>query len=263
MRRVEKEEAACVAKPREVQQGWRSSVEELRKRAEEHCEKGMPEEAQLLELGWYTPEIIVTYNKCRGCRRKGSYAEDNRGQEVLQDKTFWCGCRSKKEEKATWPREAKAQQSGTQSEELESTAKEEVKERDIRRTFKILREVWLDIGIEKVDTHEGITVKALLDSGATGMFMDREMAKRHSFKMTKLERPLKVKNVDGTENSRGNITHQVEVNVFYKNHVERMRMDVCNLGKMEVILGMPWLQAHNPEINWEIGEVSQMVTYYL
>jgi len=39
------------------------------------------------------------------------------------------------------PREAKAQQSSTWSEELESIAKEKVKERDIRRTFKILREV--------------------------------------------------------------------------------------------------------------------------
>jgi len=34
-----------------------------------------------------------------------------------------------------------------------------------------------------------------------------------------------------------------------------MRMNMCNLGKTEVILGMPWLQAHNPEINWETGEV--------
>jgi len=50
--------------------------------------------------------------------------------------------------------------------------------------------VWLDIGIEKVDMHEGITVKALLDSGTTRMFMDREMAQRYGFKMTKLERPL-------------------------------------------------------------------------
>jgi len=58
-------------------------MEELKKKAEEHCGKGVPEEAWLLELGWYTPEIIVTYNKCRGCRRKGSYAEDNRGQGVL------------------------------------------------------------------------------------------------------------------------------------------------------------------------------------
>jgi len=32
-------------------------------------------------------------------------------------------------------------------------------------------------------------------------------------------------------------------------------MDVCNLGKTEVILEMPWLQAYNPEINWETGEV--------
>jgi len=116
----------------------------------------------------------------------------------------------------------------------------------------------LDIEIEKVDIHEGITVKVLLDSGTTGIFMDREMAKRHGFKMTKLERPLKVKNVDRTENSRGNIMHQVEVNVFYKNHVKRIRMDVCNLGKTEVILGMPWLQVHNPEINWETGEVKIM-----
>jgi len=67
--------------------------------------------------------------------------------------------------------------------------------------------------------------------------------------MMKLERPLRVKNVDGTENSRGKIMHQVEVNVFYKNHVKRMRMDVCNLRKTEVILGMPWLQAYNPDIN--------------
>jgi len=32
-------------------------------------------------------------------------------------------------------------------------------------------------------------------------------------------------------------------------------MDVCELGKTEVILEMPWLMVHNPEINWEIGEV--------
>jgi len=61
--------------------------------------------------------------------------------------------------------------------------------------------------MEKVDMYEGITVKALLDSDAMGIFIDREVAKKHGFKITKLERPLKVKNVDGTENSRGNITH--------------------------------------------------------
>jgi len=119
----------------------------------------------------------------------------------------------------------------------------------------MLREVWLNIGIEKLDTHEGVTVKALLDSGATGMFMDKRTVTRHRFMPQNLERPIIVRNVDGTNNSGGAITHQVEANVYYKGHVERMRMDVCDLGKIEVILGMLWLQAHNPEINWETGEV--------
>ena len=64
-----------------------------------------------------------------------------------------------------------------------------------------------------------------------------------------------MRNVNGSNNSEGSITHQVEVNIYFKNYVERMRMDMCNLGRTEIILGMPWLQAHNPEINWETEEV--------
>jgi len=93
---------------------------------------------------------------------------------------------------------------------------------EVRRTFKMLREMWLNIGVEKIDMHEGVMIKALLDSGAMGMFMDRQMAARHGFKLQKLERPLMVKNVDGTVNSGGAIMHQVECNVFYKGHMERM-----------------------------------------
>jgi len=182
----------------------------------------------------------------------------------------WCGCKEKKEqsgaqardsrsaarkEKAAQPKEAKAQQSGTRSGEPESAAKEGGSRKEVRRTFKMLREVWLNIGVEKIDTHEGVMIKALLNSGATGMFMDRQTAARHGFKLQKLERPLVIRNVDGTNNSGGAITHQVECNVFYKGHMERMRMDVCDLGKTKVILGIPWLVAYNPEINWETGEV--------
>jgi len=103
----------------------------------------------------------------------------------------------------------------------------------------MLREVWMSIGVEKLDMHEGITVKVLLDSDATGMFIDKRMVARHGFKLKKLERLIMVRNIDGTNNSGGAITHQVECNVYYKGHVERMRMDVCDLGKMKVILGMP------------------------
>jgi len=87
------------------------------------------------------------------------------------------------------------------------------------------------------------------------MFMDKRIAARHRFKLQKLKKPIMVRNIDRTNNSRGAITYQVEVNVYYKGHVEKMRIDVCNLGKKEIILGMLWVAVRNPEINWETREV--------
>ena len=151
--------------------------------------------------------------------------EDDWGQGVVsywrREKMSWCGCKGKEEQsgarardsrsaarkkKVVWPREAKAQQSSARSGEPESAAKEGGSRKEVRRTFKMLREVWLNIGVEKIDTHEGVIIKALLDSGATGMFMDRQTAARHGFKLQKLERPLVVRNVDSMNNSGGAIT---------------------------------------------------------
>jgi len=96
----------------------------------------------------------------------------------------------------------------------------------------------MEVGLEKLESHEGVAVKALLDSGATGLFMDITFAREKRFKIEKLKNPLLVKNVDGTLNIGEAIMHQVECNIFLKGHVERVRMDICNLGKTEVILGM-------------------------
>jgi len=116
----------------------------------------------------------------------------------------------------------------------------------------------LKVGLEKLESHEGIAVKALLDSGATGLFMDTTFAKKKGFKMEKLKKPLLVRNMDGTANAGEAITHQVECNIFFKGYMKRARMDVYNLEKIELILGMPWLVAHNPEIDWKKGEVKMM-----
>jgi len=93
-----------------------------------YCGKGVPEEAQLLELGWMTKEVVVLYLVCKRCRERGCHVEDNRGQGVIpwikQKALSWCGCKRKrvesgapterksaaKVERAARPREAKAQQ---------------------------------------------------------------------------------------------------------------------------------------------------------
>jgi len=116
----------------------------------------------------------------------------------------------------------------------------------------------MKVGLEKLENHEGVAVKALLDSGATGLFMDTTFAREKRFKIERMKYPLLVKNMDGTVNIGKAIMHQVEYNMFFKGHMERVRIDVCNLGKTEVILGMLWLVAHNPEIDWEKEEVKMM-----
>jgi len=57
--------------------------------------------------------------------------------------------------------------------------------------------------------------------------------------MEKLKKPLLVRNVDGMVNAERAIMYQVEYNMFFKEHIERARINVYNLGKTEVILGIP------------------------
>jgi len=110
--------------------------------------------------------------------------------------------------------------------------------RDIWHILWLLREVWIKVGLEKLENHERVAVRVLLDSGAMGLFMDMTFAREKEFKIEKLKNPLLVRNVDRTVNAGGAITHQVECNMFFKGHIKRVRIDVCNLGKTEVILGM-------------------------
>ena len=67
--------------------------------------------------------------------------------------------------------------------------------------------------------------------------------------------------MDGLLNKEGPIENTVVVNIYYKGHRERTEIDVIEGQKWTVILGMPWLARHNPEIDWRIGEVK--MTRYL
>ena len=176
-------------------------------------------------------------------------------------KILYPECRiEKKEEWQNWEEavcliEGKAQQGSAQTEALKDAVKEGSEQKEVKRIFKILKEVQLAIGVEKINMYKGITVKALLDSGTIVMFIDWKMVTKHKFRLQKLKRPIAVRNIDRIHNSIGAIIHQVEVNVYYKGYVERMRMDIYDLEKTNVILGIPWLQVYNLEINQKIGKV--------
>ena len=82
------------------------------------------------------------------------------------------------------------------------------------------------IGLERIDTQEEVTVKALLDSGAMGLVISLEFARKQGFKLKKMERLVYVRNIDGTFNKKGPIENTVEVNIYYQEHRERMEINV-------------------------------------
>ena len=118
-----------------------------------------------------------------------------------------------------------------------------------------MREVTVKIGLKQEEEEEGVITEALLDSRATELVMSEEFARKHKFRRMELKRPVYVRNVDGTFNYAGPIRDTVEVEIFFKGHKERMSIDVIGGQKWSVILGMPWLARHNPEIDWRTGEV--------
>ena len=89
-----------------------------------------------------------------------------------------------------------------------------------------MREVTVKIGLERIDTQEGVTVEALLDSGVIGLVMSSKFAKKQSFKLKKLERLINIRNVDRSFNKEEPIENMVEVNIYYQGYRKRVEINV-------------------------------------
>ena len=92
-------------------------------------------------------------------------------------------------------------------------------------------------------------VEALLDSRATGLVISSEFVRKQGFKLKRLDRPIYVRNIDSLLNKERPIKYTVEVNIYYQGHRERIEIDMIRGQKWTVILGIPWLTHHNPEID--------------
>ena len=124
---------------------------------------------------------------------------------------------------------------------------------ELRRTVTMEREVQIPVHVQgPVST---IEVEALLDSGATGCFVDKSWALDRRLRLSKLMKPVPVLNVDGTKNQEGDITHYGLLTVSVGKHTEKLWCAVTCLGKVPLILGHDWLKKHNPDIDWTTGDV--------
>jgi len=103
---------------------------------------------------------------------------------------------------------------------------------------------------------ENVDTPGLLDSKAGGKFIDQNYTRKSGFKIQQLEQPLKAFNVDGMENKRGTIKSFMDLDLTIFGKRRNTQLFVTRLGKQKIILGFPWLNEHNPEINWKTGEFS-------
>jgi len=135
------------------------------------------------------------------------------------------------------------------SEEEEAIEFQDAIERSFVRTLRPKQELMISIGLRTMDMHCMVDVKALLDSRATGLFIDKKFAEGNRIMMRLLDKPICVYNIDGTLNQGGSITHEVTLMLSHKGHKEKVVFEVCDLRKSTVIIGYTWLQKHSPMID--------------
>src|SRR5467141_3473802 len=115
--------------------------------------------------------------------------------------------------------------------------------------------IMVPIHLKMTDTMEEASTEAMVDTGATGDFVDQDFVNQAKLPTRKLSQPIPIYNVDGTLNEAGSIREVVDMIMTYDGHSERILLAITRLGKQSMILGMTWLNKHNPEIDFRAGTV--------
>lgn len=102
-----------------------------------------------------------------------------------------------------------------------------------------------------------ISSLTLIDCGASAHgFIDSKFAHKHNFELTKLTRPRSLKVFDGTDSASGSITHLAKTVLYINGHTETILLFVTSLAYFDIVLGLPWLEHHSPNINWKEGKLT-------
>jgi hypothetical protein len=95
-------------------------------------------------------------------------------------------------------------------------------------------------------------VDALVDSGATDNFISPAVIQHFGIPTRQLHKPRAIRNVDGTANKIGAVTHVADLTLRFKGTCTQT-FYIVDLGEDHMLLGMPFLAATNPKIDWSEG----------
>ncbi len=121
---------------------------------------------------------------------------------------------------------------------------------DNTRAFSSVSSITLPVKITA--QNQTIQTTALLDSGAAGNFIDSEFVGQLHLELTPCNSSLAVEALDGRPLGKGRIlrlTKPVTLHIGTL-HSERIQFYVIRSPTHPLILGLPWLRTHDPQISW-------------
>uniref|UniRef100_A0A3B3DPC6 Gypsy retrotransposon integrase-like protein 1 n=1 Tax=Oryzias melastigma TaxID=30732 RepID=A0A3B3DPC6_ORYME len=102
-----------------------------------------------------------------------------------------------------------------------------------------------------------VKANAMIDSGAAGNFIDQGFARANSIPLLPCSSQVAVSAVDGRPLGSGQIrflTPDIQLNIQH-NHQEEIRLFAIDSPQSVIILGLPWLETHDPTIIWSSKEL--------
>ena len=95
---------------------------------------------------------------------------------------------------------------------------------------------------------------ALIDLGATNNLLNPYIANCHKLPLSKLPRPRIVRNIDGSKNTIGEVTYDMVLRINYQEEDVDHHFFIIDLGTDDMIIGYPFLEVSNSQLNWKTGK---------
>jgi hypothetical protein len=91
-------------------------------------------------------------------------------------------------------------------------------------------------------TNRSVCTLAMLDSGATAVFINKRFVSQHNILCRPLTRPIALHNIDGSINKAGSLTHfaRLTMNIGFK-YTKKLDFLIMNLSPEDIILRLLWL----------------------
>jgi hypothetical protein len=103
----------------------------------------------------------------------------------------------------------------------------------------------------KMDS-SSIKVHALLDSGTSTCFMDKDFVNHHRLLLVTKKHPIPVEVIDGRPLISGAVTHEIApLDVVIKGHHSIIAFNIIKSPSNPVVLDLSWLDKYNSAIDWK------------